>query len=233
MITDSVARLASLVGTTETRRSTLGALLGIALLGSQVGIARARPQPDGRGRSRGKHRGLARGKGKPKAGNHCITPAGRDLNEFYGITAQIVAPFCNQVGSGERWVNAIGWTMAHAFDVVPTGFASAWATPLEDFVAKFAAVKYVIDPGTRRERTVVLRNGDDLFVGEDEGLVLVSAGTLGTVHPLPVGEHTADVYWVFNETHCDGLGDVFEENCFPAGETLNVGLAFEVTPGHF
>jgi hypothetical protein len=38
---------------------------------------------------------------------------------------------------------------------------------------------------------------------------------------------------VFDDTHCDGLGAVFEENCFPAGETLLLSLAFEVTPGHF
>jgi hypothetical protein len=45
----------------------------------------------------------------------------------------------------------------HGFEVVPAGFVPAGA--LKDFVAKFAAARYVIDPGTNQERTVEGRSG--------------------------------------------------------------------------
>jgi len=59
----------------------------------------------------------------------------------------------------------VPWFMNHNFAVVPDGFAPAGATPLEDFVAKFTGVKYVVDPGSSRERTYAFTNADDLWTG--------------------------------------------------------------------
>ena len=243
MDTNSFDRLSRHFSRSGTRRAAFSALLGAAMLGTAFDRVAAKREPLGKAKARGKsaRRGTNTGKStmrvrtqaKTKLGNHCLTPLGQDLNELYGISAQIVAPFCNQVGSGEQWVNTRGWFMEHTFVEVPAGFMPAGETPLEDFIAKFSEVRYVIDPGTKHEKTVVFPNSDALFAGEDEGLVLVSTGTLGTVHPLPVGEHVVDVYWVFNAMHCDGIAASIDENCFPAGETKNVaGLAFTVTPGH-
>jgi hypothetical protein len=125
---------------------------------------------------------------------------------------------------------------------VPTpeeGFVPAGDTPVEDFIAKFTALKLVIDAGTRQEKTVVFPNDGNvftgpatLFPGNPEEWALVIPITLGTVQPLPVGDHVVDVYWIFGDVHCDGVAANIVENCFPEGETLYVTVAFEVTPGH-
>jgi hypothetical protein len=167
-----------------------------------------------------------------KEGNHCISPAGVDLNEFYGVSEQIVAPFCAQVGSGEQWTVAGRWLMNDTFKFVPKGFVPAGATPLEDFIAKFVGVRYVVDPGTNHEQTAVFPNGGNLFTGTQEGFVVVNTLTLGTLDPLPDGGHVVELYWSFTAMHCDGLGKVLADNCLPAGETLFTKVAFEVTPGH-
>jgi hypothetical protein len=167
-----------------------------------------------------------------KEGNHCIAPQGVDLNEFFGVSEQIVSSFCREVGSGEHWTMSLSWSMNHTFEAVPAGFVPVGATPLEDFLAKFSGVKYVIDPGTEHSRTTVFRNVGDLFIGTFEGLPRVSPITLGTLNPLPVGEHTVVVYWEFSAMHCDGKGVVLDENCIPAGESTRNAVTFEVTPGH-
>jgi hypothetical protein len=163
--------------------------------------------------------------------NHCITPTGIDLNALYGITKQIVTPFCNQVDSGEHWTAAgAGWFMNTSFEAVPESFVPAGATPLADFVAKFVAIKYVIDPGTRQEQTYIYPTSDRLWIGTTAGFPAVWPGTLSNIQPLSVGEHFVVVYWVFNAMHCDGFGTVVEENCLGPGEVAYVALGFEVTP---
>jgi hypothetical protein len=165
--------------------------------------------------------------------NHCIAPAtGVDLNDLFGITKQIVTPFCNQVDAGEQWTAAgPAWFMNTSFDLVPAGFAPAGETPLEDFLAKFVAIKYVIDPGTLQERTFVYPVSDDLWMGTNAGFPAVWPGTLSKLPPLSIGEHVVVVYWVFNAMHCDGFGDVIELYCLGPGEVEYTGASFEVTPG--
>ena len=164
--------------------------------------------------------------------NHCITPTGIDLNALYDITKQIVTPFCNQVDSGEQWSTAGAfWLMSTSFEAVPESFVPAGATPPEDFVAKFVAIKYVIDPGTRQEQTYIYPTSDKLWIGTTAGFPAVWPGTLSNLQPLSVGEHFVVVYWVFNAMHCDGFAAVVEENCLGPGEVAYVALGFEVTPG--
>ena len=164
--------------------------------------------------------------------NHCITPTGIDLNALYDITKQIITPFCNQVDSGEHWTAAgAGWFMNTSFEAVPEGFVPAGATPLEDFLAKFVAIKYVIDPGTRQEQTYVYPTSDKLWIDTIAGFPAVWPGTLSNLQPLSVGEHFVVVYWVFNAMHCDGFGTVVEENCLGPGEVAYVALGFEVISG--
>jgi hypothetical protein len=122
--------------------------------------------------------------------------------------------------------------MNTSFEAVPEEFVPAGATPLEDFRAKFVAVKYIIDPGTSQERTRIYPTSDRLWMGTIEGLPAVWPGTLSIAKPLSVGQHRVEVYWVFSAMHCDGLDGVIEENCIGPGE---IGYApprvFEVTPG--
>src|SRR5262245_52415177 len=108
----------------------------------------AKIMPEDGSRSTSKHRRKRQGRVhalKRKPGNQCFTPPPDriDLNALYGITAQIVARFCPEVGSGEQWVNTAPWFMARQFPLpyeIP-GFQPAGSTPLEDFLAKFEGVK--------------------------------------------------------------------------------------------
>lgn len=170
---------------------------------------------------------------KAKEGNHCVTPGGLDLNEFLGVSEQIVTSFCTEVGSGQHWTDAPRWFMEETFEVVPEGFVPAGESPLEDFLAKFVAVKYVIDPGTRQEKTVVSTEVT-LFTANVGQVLLVP---LNSLQPLSVGEHVVDVSWVFNSMHCDGIGDLIASypdggNCLVAGENEVATLSFKVTSGH-
>jgi hypothetical protein len=131
--------------------------------------------------------------------------------------------------------------MSGSFDAVPEDFEPAGDTPLEDFLAKFMAVKFVIDPGTKHEKTVVFPNDGNLFTGPASlfgdappGWTVASPVTLGALKPLPVGKHAVRVLWRLSAMHCDGIADVVDENCLPGGEEFVYSFvpAFEVVPGH-
>ena len=131
--------------------------------------------------------------------------------------------------------------MNDVFAFQPEGFVPAGDTPLEDFIAKFEAVTFVIDPDTNHERTVVFSNTDDLFTGSGSQFPggpanwdVVSPVTLGTLNPLPVGEHAVRVSWTLSAMHCDGIADSIDDNCLPEGQFVYAFVpAFQVTPGHF
>jgi hypothetical protein len=167
----------------------------------------------------------------PKTVRPCVTPTDVNLNERYGVSDAIVAPFCTEVDSGRRWTVSNAWFMGPSFDSVPPGFVPAGVTPVEDFVAKLIAVKYVVDRGTNREKTYVFSNDEDLAIVEDGGFVIANPITLGALKPSSVGDHVVESYLLFNAMHCDGLGDVVEENCLD-GEVSFGAVTFTVTPGH-
>ena len=50
---------------------------------------------------------------------HCVSSVGLDLNEFYGISAQIVAQFCPVANAGQRWVVPGRWFMGEGFEAFP------------------------------------------------------------------------------------------------------------------
>jgi hypothetical protein len=236
MDSEAIDRLRRLFSTPGTRRTALTALLGTGLIGSSFVPSEAKPGRQAREKRRGKRSRKKRSgvKAQRKSGNHCIAPDGVDLNELYSISAQFVTGFCKEVGSGEKWLSpGAPWFMSHRFDDVPDEFEPQGATPLEDFLAKFVEIKYVIDPGTNKEKSVAFPNDGNLFQGEIDEFVVSSPATLGVLQPLSVGKHTVEAYWVLSGLHCDGLGDVVEENCLPAGETLYGRVRdFSVVPGH-
>jgi hypothetical protein len=176
---------------------------------------------------------------RPQNVNHCVVPSGVDLNALWGVSEQIVtgtSPSCSEVGSGERFRPSVRpWFLNHTFEITPAGFKPAGATPLADFVAKLAAVRYVIDPGTRQARSYLFTNDGNLATTTSFGLPVVNPLTLGAVGPLRVGSHEIETYWSFDALHCDGLGADTGPggNCFPAGETPLPTMTFEVRPGHF
>src|ERR671913_95206 len=169
---DTIAfdRISRVFARTETRRSALVMLLGTTLLGTPLGAAAAtgrkhRHKRKRRGKTSGKDEGGERAQAKSKPGNHCLTPSGLDLNEFLGISEEVVASFCPEVDSGEEWTTSGPWFVNGSFATVPEGFIPAGETPVEDFQAKFTALKLVIDPGSPQERTVVFPNTGNVFAG--------------------------------------------------------------------
>ena len=176
--------------------------------------------------------GASRSSAGPKPVPHCISPTAVDINERYGVSEAIVAPFCATLNSGRHWTVSNAWFMSPTFVAVPDGFEPAGATPLEDFIAKFIGVKYVVDPETSKEKTYVFGNGDDLGIFNDGITVAANPVSLGTLKPLSVGDHVVDSYLLFSAMHCDGIDPVVEDNCLPAGETFFGSVQFTVTPGH-
>lgn len=198
------------------RRLLMVAVVAVSLV---AGPGAAGAPESGQGASRGRNR------------EHCVAPSGRDLNEFYGSDERIIAPFCTDARTGEWWTTSAGWFMADTFEAVPASFVPEGSTPLEDFLAKFTALKYVVDPGTAQERTYLFTNVTDIAIREiDGGLPIVNTVTMSKLQPLRAGEHVVETSWVFDGLHCDGLGDVPEENCIPAGEFLYHRLTFNVAP---
>jgi hypothetical protein len=229
MEADLFNRLSRCLITHGTRRFVL-ALLGTAAIDANLDAAVARNGLRGKRRERQRQR--RKDKKKPREVKHCISPTGTDLNEFYEIAVPIVAPFCTAVPSGRQWAVASRWAMNASFDATPAEFEPAGDTPLADFIAKFTSVKYVVDPGTAQEKTHAFDNTEDLFTGTQDGFVVANSITMATFHPLSVGEHVVDVFWHLSALHCDGFGDVVEENCLPAGEFKFDTIPFEVKPGH-
>jgi hypothetical protein len=168
------------------------------------------------------------------AENHCIAPTGADLNIRYGISTQIVTPFCTQVDSGETWTTPGGapWFVNTSFATVPEGFVAVGATPLEDFLAKLTGANVVVDAGTSEEKTYLFPKSDKLWMGNLGGFPAVQTVTLTTLKPLSVGTHTVQLYWVFSALHCDGFGNLVQDNCLGPGEVpYGPLITFQVTPG--
>lgn len=170
-----------------------------------------------------------------QAANHCISIGGLDLNVACGVSEAIVAPRCSVINAGQHYRVWAGWWMDDTFEAVPQGFVAAGDTPLEDFQARFVAVKYVVDPGTARERTYVFENKGNLWTGSLFGFPHVNTLTLASLKPLPVGPHRIDMYWIFSAMHCDGATTSIADGCFQAGETRYGAPgkpAFDVAPPH-
>ena len=166
---------------------------------------------------------------KPPA--HCVTPSGVDLNVADGVTAAIVAPFCAEIAAGHRWTVTNDWLMNARFDNIPAGFVPVGATPTEDYVAKFEAVKYVVDPGPK-EKTFVFTNVEDLTIRgplPPFGFFVADPITLGSMSPLKPGTHVVESYIVMSALHCDGLFASIANNCLQ-GVTQFPTVEFTVTP---
>jgi hypothetical protein len=164
--------------------------------------------------------------------NHCVSPvSGENLNLLVGTTKQIITPFCNQVDAGEQWTAAgPAWFINTDFDLVPAGFVPAGATPLEDFVAKFAAIKYLIDPGTLQERTFIYLTSNALWIGTNAaGFQSIWPGTLSKLPPLRIGEHFVPMYWGENGiTMSDDKGNEYAVvPYFEGGQSGRVNIQVE------
>jgi hypothetical protein len=87
--------------------------------------------------------------------NHCVSPEGVDANELLGISEQLVLPgVCDVVQAGEFYVffNAV-WDMNTSWEAVPADYTPSAPTPLQDFISKVRSMTFVVDPGTKHERS--------------------------------------------------------------------------------
>lgn len=163
---------------------------------------------------------------------HCIAPNGVDMNAYLDLSAAIAATFCPQIKAGDWWVRAQFYTAARTWEQMPDGYVPAGSTPLEDFVAKFVAIRYVVDEGTPNEFTVEFANGPLLWTGEhatNPDIALATPMTLGAIRPVGVGPHTVRTIWIMSAMQCDGWSSVVEESCFPGAGPYDGGtVAFEV-----
>ena len=163
---------------------------------------------------------------------HCVAPNGVDMNAYLDLSAAIVAPFCPEIKAGAWWVRARFYASATTWEQMPEGYVPAGSTPREDFVAKFLAVRYVVDEGTPDEFTVEFANGPRLWTGDhatDPDIALATPMTLGAIRPLSVGPHTVRDVWIMSDMQCDGWSAVVEESCIPGAGPYDLGtISFEV-----
>jgi hypothetical protein len=170
--------------------------------------------------------------------NHCISPEGVDANELLGISEQLVLPgVCDVVQAGDFYVyfNA-PWSLNSSWEAVPADYTPSAPTPLQDFLAKVRSMTYVVDPGTKRERSyrfaaqdiMDVRSIHDFFpeTGPDWPVALF----LANLPPLPPGDHRLGALIEMSARHCDGLGTDPAFNCVGAGITELGSCPFTVVP---
>lgn len=169
----------------------------------------------------------------PATASGCADGNGVDYNILFGVPEPF-ADLCPSIAAKSEWRTSGFWFTNTAYDVVPPGYVPAAPTPREDFIAKFTAVKVVVDAGSKKPKTFTftpaaalradLTYGDYIGFGFDIPLIW----TIPKVGPLPVGDHTVQVFWTFSAQHCDGFGDDPALDCLPAGDTLMRQFSFAV-----
>jgi hypothetical protein len=160
----------------------------------------------------------------------CVTPSGT-LKQQYGYSVVIVTPQCNQVQAGERWAPSAPWMMATRFEQMPSGFKSDFSTPLDDLEGKLQSIDVIVDAGSPYQANRSYPGDNKIWVGQlpdGAGLPAVDSANLGSLDPLPVGQHSVAVYWNFTAPHCDGFTASQGTSCLPAGKTLVKQMAFNV-----
>jgi hypothetical protein len=170
-------------------------------------------------------------------GNHCFNSFGVDLNALFGVSEQIITATCVAADSGEFVMPlGFGWYTNTSWQVVPEGFVPVAPTPMGDFLAKLVSVTLVVDAGTRHERTMVYpASSVTKLVTLDQKIpgspAYPGAEFLTKLAPPALGAHTADIAWLLNADHWDGLGADPNENLLRAGTVGGPRRTFSVTPG--
>jgi hypothetical protein len=171
-------------------------------------------------------------------GNHCVSPEGVDANELLGISQPLFMPgVCDVFKAGDFYVPlGPGWlTMNTFWEAVPADYTPSAPTPLEDLTSKVRSMIYVVDPGTRHERTYRFRAQDimdvrtlhDFFpvTGPDWPVALF----LAKLPPASIGDHRLATSIDMSARSCDGLGSE-PSDCLPAGITRLQVCPFKVVP---
>jgi hypothetical protein len=130
---------------------------------------------------------------------------------------------------------SIPWIVASKYEQKPSGFATDFATPLDDYRGKLQNVEYTVDAGSAYQANRSFPGDNKLWTGQlpsAPGQQAVNTVGLGSLDPLPVGTHTAEVTWKLSAPHCDGFSADQATSCLPAGETLVKRVTFTVVDPH-
>jgi hypothetical protein len=163
----------------------------------------------------------------------CVEPNGMTLKQEYGYSVAIITPSCTQLRVGERWAPSVPWVMDSRFEQMPSGFQTDYGTPVDDLRGKFKSIDVVVDPGSPYQSDHSYPADNKIWEGElpdAPGLPAVDSADLGSLDPLPVGQHSVAVYWSFSAPHCDGFTASQGTSCLPAGKTLVKQISFNVVP---
>ncbi len=165
----------------------------------------------------------------------CVLSNGLTLKQEYGYSVAVVTPDCAQVPVGERWAASVPWIMDSWFEQKPSGFATDYATPVDDFRGKLTSIEYTVDEGSAYQSNRSFPGDNQIWTGQlptAPGLPAVNTVGLGSLDPLPLGTHTVAVSWSLSAPHCDGFSADQGTSCLPKGETLVKRITFKVVDPH-
>jgi hypothetical protein len=172
---------------------------------------------------------MAGGAFAKKVENHCLSPAGDDLNQVFDTRDAIIAPFCAEAHVGDRWRAVLRTQVAGAEFVFPTGYAPSQLPLDADFLAKLISATYVVDADTAREQAYTFSR--DQLVIETGALpdgTRFARFLTPAIHPLPPGAHSVDTYLTLSDDFWDGLGVDPDLNLVPAGTSAGPTTEFDV-----
>jgi hypothetical protein len=161
----------------------------------------------------------------------CVSASGMTLKQQYGYSVAVITSNCTEVPAGQRWAASVPWIMDSRFEQKPSGFATDFGTPLDDFRGKLASIEYLVDAGSAYQSNRSFPGDNNLWVGQlptAPGLPAINTVSLGSLDPLPIGTHTVDVSWKLSAPHCDGFTSDQGSSCLPQGDTLVKRITFKV-----
>lgn len=169
------------------------------------------------------------------AAEPCEAPNGLTLKQQYGYSVAVVTSNCTEIPVGERWAVSIPWIMASSFEQKPSGFATDYATPVDDIRGKLKGIEYTVDAGSAYQANRSFPGENKLWTGylpSAPGQQAINTVTVGSLDPLPLGTHTAEVSWNLAAPHCDGFSADQGTSCLPQGETVVKRVTFTVVDPH-
>src|SRR6187200_787143 len=72
----------------------------------------------------------------------CVSASGMTLKQQYGYSVAVITSNCTEVPAGQRWAASVPWIMDSRFEQKPSGFATNFGTPLDDFRGNLASIEY-------------------------------------------------------------------------------------------
>ncbi len=165
----------------------------------------------------------------------CVSANGMTLKQQYGYSVAVITSGCTEVPVGQKWAASVPWVMDSRFEQRPSGFATDYATPLDDFRGKLKSIDYVVDAGSAYQSNRSFPGDNKIWTGQlptAPGLPAINTVGLGSLDPLPMGTHTVDVSWNLSAPHCDGFSADQGTSCLPAGKTLVKRITFTVVDPH-